>query len=170
MSAPRRRPSASADAQARAPSADRERLRGADRLPALRPRRDRRAATGPRPSQPPPRQQRSRAGYWLTSRQRAGRRRPAKSRRLRRGLAQAQRTGRRAQAALDLARQDRATAVVVAHRRRGRHRQAEAGDYVQPGSRLMTVVPMRALYVTATSRRPSRAHAPARPRTMKSTP
>jgi membrane fusion protein (multidrug efflux system) len=28
-------------------------------------------------------------------------------------------------------------------------RQAEPGDYVQPGSRLMTIVPMKALYVTA---------------------
>jgi membrane fusion protein (multidrug efflux system) len=28
-------------------------------------------------------------------------------------------------------------------------RQAEPGDYVQPGTRLLTIVPMKALYVTA---------------------
>ncbi len=65
-------------------------------------------------------------------------------------LAQAEAAVARAQAALILARQDQTNAVirspidgVVGDR------QAEPGDYVQPGSRLMTIVPMRALYVTA---------------------
>ncbi len=56
----------------------------------------------------------------------------------------------RAAAALVLARQDLANTLirapvdgVVADR------QVEPGDYVQPGTRLMTVAPMRALYVTA---------------------
>jgi membrane fusion protein (multidrug efflux system) len=56
----------------------------------------------------------------------------------------------RAQAAYDLARQDQTHTLirapidgVVADR------QAEPGDYVQPGARLLTVVPMRPLYVVA---------------------
>ena len=66
------------------------------------------------------------------------------------GLAQATAAVARAQAALDLARQDQGHAVikspidgVVGDR------QVEVGDYVQPGTRLMTVVPLGALYVTA---------------------
>jgi membrane fusion protein (multidrug efflux system) len=56
----------------------------------------------------------------------------------------------RARAALDLARQDQAHAVVrspidgvVGDR------QVEPGDYVQPGTRLMIVAPLKAVYVTA---------------------
>ena len=65
-------------------------------------------------------------------------------------LAQARAQVARAQAALDLARQDRAHAVVVSPIDGVvGDRQAEPGDYVQPGSRLMTVAPLHALYVTA---------------------
>jgi membrane fusion protein (multidrug efflux system) len=66
------------------------------------------------------------------------------------GLAQAEAAVARAQAAYDLARQDQTHTLirapidgVVADR------QAEPGDYVQPGARLLTVVPMRPLYVVA---------------------
>jgi membrane fusion protein (multidrug efflux system) len=65
-------------------------------------------------------------------------------------LAQAVAAVARAQAALDLARQDQGHALirspidgVVGDR------QVQVGDYVQPGTRLMTVVPLGALYVTA---------------------
>jgi membrane fusion protein (multidrug efflux system) len=65
-------------------------------------------------------------------------------------LAGAEAAVARAQAALMLARQDQAHTLirspidgVVGDR------QAEPGDYVQPGTRLLTVVPMRALYVVA---------------------
>jgi len=56
----------------------------------------------------------------------------------------------RAQAALDLARQDQGHTVVRAPiDGEVGDRQVEAGDYVQPGTRLLTIVPMNALYVTA---------------------
>jgi membrane fusion protein (multidrug efflux system) len=56
----------------------------------------------------------------------------------------------RAHAALDLARQDQAHAVIRAPIDGVvGDRQAEVGDYVQPGARLMTLVPMNALYVVA---------------------
>ncbi|MDB5467796.1 MAG: efflux transporter, family, subunit [Phenylobacterium sp.] len=65
-------------------------------------------------------------------------------------LAQARAGHEKAQAALDLARQDQAhveirapVAGVVGDR------QANVGDYVQPGSRLLTLSPMDRLYVTA---------------------
>jgi membrane fusion protein, multidrug efflux system len=65
-------------------------------------------------------------------------------------LDQAQAIQGMAQAALDLALQDQANTLVrapidgvVADR------QVESGDYVQPGSRLLTVVPIDALYVIA---------------------
>jgi membrane fusion protein (multidrug efflux system) len=65
-------------------------------------------------------------------------------------LAQAQAGVARAQAALDLARQDQAHAVVASPIDGVvGDRQVEPGDYVQPGSRLMTVVPLHSLYVTA---------------------
>ena len=65
-------------------------------------------------------------------------------------LAQARAGQAKAQAALDLALQDQAhadirapvTGVVG-------DRQAQVGDFVQPGSRLMTLVPMDRLYITA---------------------
>jgi membrane fusion protein (multidrug efflux system) len=65
-------------------------------------------------------------------------------------LAQAEAAAARAKASLDLAKQDQGYTVirapidgVVADR------QAEPGDYVQPGTRLLTIVPLHALYVTA---------------------
>jgi membrane fusion protein (multidrug efflux system) len=65
-------------------------------------------------------------------------------------LAQAEASVSRARAAVDLAAQDQAHATIRApiDGVLG-DRQAEPGDYVQPGSRLMTLVPMKALYVTA---------------------
>ena len=65
-------------------------------------------------------------------------------------LAEARAAEARAQAALDLARQDQDHTVVrspidgvVGDR------QVRPGDYVQPGTRLLSIVPLRALYVTA---------------------
>lgn len=55
-----------------------------------------------------------------------------------------------AQAALDLALQDQGHTLIRApFDGVVGDRQAEAGDYVQPGARLMTLVPMGALYVVA---------------------
>jgi membrane fusion protein (multidrug efflux system) len=66
------------------------------------------------------------------------------------GLAQAQAAVARAQAALDLARQDQAHTLIRAPIDGVvGDRQVEVGDYVQPGQRLMTIVPLRRLYVTA---------------------
>jgi len=66
------------------------------------------------------------------------------------GVAQASAAVQHAQAILDLARQDQANAVlrapidgVVGNL------QAHPGDYVEPGSRLMTLVPLQSLYVLA---------------------
>lgn len=61
------------------------------------------------------------------------------------------RAGRlRALAALDLARQDqRHTLIRAAIDGVVGNRQVRVGDYVQPGTRLLTLVPMNALYVTA---------------------
>jgi len=65
-------------------------------------------------------------------------------------LAQATAAVARAQAALELARQDQAHAVVRAPVDGVvGDRQVEPGDYVQPGSRMMSVVPLNAVYVTA---------------------
>ena len=65
-------------------------------------------------------------------------------------LAEAQAAVARAQAALDLARQDQGHALIRAPIDGVvGDRQVEPGDYVQPGSRLLTLVPLRALYVTA---------------------
>jgi membrane fusion protein (multidrug efflux system) len=65
-------------------------------------------------------------------------------------LAQAEAAVARARAALILARQDQ-THTVITSPIDGvvGDRQAEPGDYVQPGARLMTIVPIKALYVTA---------------------
>ena len=66
------------------------------------------------------------------------------------GLAQAEAGLARARAALDLARQDQSHAVIRAPMDGVvGDRQVEIGDYVQPGTRLLTIVPLRALYVTA---------------------
>ena len=65
-------------------------------------------------------------------------------------LSQAEAAEARARAALDLARQDEAHSVIRAPIDGVvGDRQVEPGDYVQPGTRLMTVVPVRGLYVTA---------------------
>jgi membrane fusion protein (multidrug efflux system) len=63
---------------------------------------------------------------------------------------QAQAEVARAQAALTLARQDQTHALIVSPIDGVvGDRQVEPGDYVQPGSRLLTVVPLQSLYVTA---------------------
>jgi membrane fusion protein (multidrug efflux system) len=75
-----------------------------------------------------------------------GARRPA----LDAALAQAQAGVARTQAALALARQDQGHTLIRApFDGVVGDRQAEPGDYVQPGARLMTLVPMRSLYVVA---------------------
>jgi membrane fusion protein (multidrug efflux system) len=70
------------------------------------------------------------------------------------GLAAALATARarvvEAEAALDLAQQDRAHATIVAPvAGTVGNRQVRVGDYVAPGTRLLTLVPLGALYVTA---------------------
>jgi membrane fusion protein (multidrug efflux system) len=66
------------------------------------------------------------------------------------GVSQADAAVARARAALVLARQDQAHTVIVSPIDGvAGDRQAEPGDYVQPGTRLMTIVPMKALYVVA---------------------
>jgi membrane fusion protein (multidrug efflux system) len=56
----------------------------------------------------------------------------------------------RARAALDLALQDqRHTLILAPIDGVVGNRQAQSGDYVQPGTRLMTLVPLSAVYVTA---------------------
>ena len=65
-------------------------------------------------------------------------------------LAQAEAAAARAKAALDLAKQDQGWTVIRAPIDGVvGDRQAEAGDYVQPGTRLLTLVPLNAVYVTA---------------------
>jgi membrane fusion protein, multidrug efflux system len=65
-------------------------------------------------------------------------------------LAQARAGVGRARAALDLALQDQGHTMIRAPIDGVvGDRQVEPGDYVQPGSRLLTIVPMKALYVTA---------------------
>lgn len=55
-----------------------------------------------------------------------------------------------AQAALDLARQDRRHAIILAPVEGTiGNRQIRVGDYVQPGTRLLTLVPLDALYIEA---------------------
>lgn len=65
-------------------------------------------------------------------------------------LAEAEASEARARAALDLARQDRSYTLVKAPIDGVvGDRKSNVGDYVQPGTRLMTVVPLDALYVIA---------------------
>jgi len=65
-------------------------------------------------------------------------------------LATAQARVQQARAALDLAKQDRRHAVILAPiDGTVGNRQVRVGDYVQAGSRLLTLVPLHALYVTA---------------------
>lgn len=92
--------------------------------------------------------QRSRAQYDVSRNQAAVTR--AKRATLLASVAQAQATVARAQATLNLALQDQRHSLirapidgVVADR------QIEQGDYVQPGTRVMTIVPIGALYVVA---------------------
>jgi membrane fusion protein (multidrug efflux system) len=66
------------------------------------------------------------------------------------GLARAGASVARARAALDLARQDQANTIIRAPIDGVvGDRQAEPGDYVQAGTRLLTIVPSTGLYVTA---------------------
>ncbi|MDB5707571.1 MAG: transporter [Sphingomonas bacterium] len=65
-------------------------------------------------------------------------------------LAQAEATAARARASLELARQDQGHTIVrAAIDGVVGNRQVQTGDYVQPGSRLLTLVPSKALYVVA---------------------
>ena len=74
----------------------------------------------------------------------------AKRATLRAALAGAEAAVARAQAAVLLAQQDQAHTLIRAPIDGVvGDRQAEPGDYVQPGTRLLTVVPVRALYVVA---------------------
>lgn len=74
----------------------------------------------------------------------------AKRATLQASLAQAEAAVARAQAAVALARQDQEHTLIRAPIDGVvGDRQVEPGDYVQPGTRLLTVVPLDALYVTA---------------------
>jgi membrane fusion protein (multidrug efflux system) len=65
-------------------------------------------------------------------------------------LASAQAAALKARAALDLARQDRGHTLIVAPIDGVvGNRQVQVGDFVQPGTRVFTVVPVRSLYVVA---------------------
>jgi membrane fusion protein (multidrug efflux system) len=65
-------------------------------------------------------------------------------------LAQALAAEARARASLDLARQDQGHAIIRAPIDGVvGNRQVQTGDYVQPGSHLLTLVPLHALYVVA---------------------
>ncbi len=65
-------------------------------------------------------------------------------------IASAEAAVARAQAALDLARQDQAHVMITAPVDGVvGNRQVEPGDFVQPGTRLLTIVPGGGLYVTA---------------------
>ncbi|TPG52093.1 HlyD family secretion protein [Sphingomonas glacialis] len=64
-----------------------------------------------------------------------------------------------AEAALDLARQDRRHTIIYAPVSGSiGNRQVRVGDYVQPGTRLLTLVPMNALYVTANFKETQTGH------------
>jgi membrane fusion protein (multidrug efflux system) len=65
-------------------------------------------------------------------------------------VAQAEATLLKARAALDLARQDQAHATIVAPIDGVvGNRQVQVGDYVQPGTHVLTLVPLASLYVVA---------------------
>jgi membrane fusion protein (multidrug efflux system) len=65
-------------------------------------------------------------------------------------LASAQAAALKARAALELARQDRGHTLIAAPIDGVvGNRQVQVGDFVQPGSRVFTVVPVRSLYVVA---------------------
>lgn len=74
----------------------------------------------------------------------------AKRATLQSALQKAEANVERARAMLDLARQEQRHAVIVAPVDGVvGNRQVQQGDYVQPGTRLLTLVPLHALYVTA---------------------
>jgi membrane fusion protein (multidrug efflux system) len=74
----------------------------------------------------------------------------AKRATLQAALQKSEATVARARAALDLALQDqRHTLILAPIDGVVGNRQAQPGDYVQPGTRLMTLVPLSAVYVTA---------------------
>lgn len=74
----------------------------------------------------------------------------AKRQTLQAALAQSQASVARADAALTLTRQDLAhTTIVAPIDGVVGARQVEQGDYVQPGSRLLTIVPLHSVYVVA---------------------
>ncbi|WP_266167917.1 HlyD family secretion protein [Dyella subtropica] len=74
-------------------------------------------------------------------------------------LAQAEAAVASAQAALNLARQDQTNTLIRAPIDGVvGDRQVEPGDYVQPGTRLFTVVPLRQLYVIANFKETQTAH------------
>ena len=92
--------------------------------------------------------ERSRAQLDVSASQEAVTR--AKRSTLQANLSQAQAAVARAQAALDLARQDQGHTLIRAPIDGVvGDRQVEPGDYVQPGTRLLTIVPLDSLYVTA---------------------
>jgi len=92
----------------------------------------------------------ARAGAELAVSQRAATVTSAKRASLIAALAKAEATRLRAAAALDLARQDqRHTLIRAAVDGTVGNRQVRVGDYVQPGTRLLSLVPLHALYVTA---------------------
>lgn len=74
-------------------------------------------------------------------------------------LLKAQATVARSRAALDLALQDQRHSLIVAPIDGViGNRQVQQGDYVQPGSRLLTLVPIHDLYVTANFKETQTAH------------
>jgi membrane fusion protein (multidrug efflux system) len=74
----------------------------------------------------------------------------AKRATLQAALRKAEASVERARASLDLAQQDQRHAVIVAPIDGVvGNRQVQQGDYVQPGTRLLTLVPLHELYVTA---------------------
>jgi membrane fusion protein (multidrug efflux system) len=83
-------------------------------------------------------------------------------------LAKAQAAEARARATLDLARQDRGHAVIVAPIDGVvGNRQVQIGDFVQPGTRLLTLVPAHGLYVVANFKETqTRAMMPGQPVTI----
>jgi membrane fusion protein (multidrug efflux system) len=92
--------------------------------------------------------ERSRAQYDVSRNQAAVTR--ARRPTLQASVAQSEAAVARAQAALNLARQDQAHTLIVAPIDGVvADRQIERGDYVQPGTRLLTIVPLTALYVVA---------------------
>jgi membrane fusion protein (multidrug efflux system) len=92
----------------------------------------------------------ARAGAMLTVTQREAGVTSAKRASLNAALEKAEAQRLRAAAVLDLTRQDqRHTLIRAAVDGTVGNRQVRVGDYVQPGTRLLSLVPLHALYVTA---------------------